>query len=160
ASDPTVGKTLSIVDFVREMHRASNGGDPARATIPPSPELISQYLFLYSVAGDPEDLNSQIDPDHRSAAIRIFLRNDSTEYAEEIIARVQRYVTDRFPRDYTVQYSGITASTAALTEVMVRGKLLNMLQVAGIIVLVAGIVLRSVLGGLLVAAPLAMAVLV
>jgi predicted RND superfamily exporter protein len=53
ASDPAVGKTLSIVDFLREMQRALHGGDPAAAVIPPSPELVSQYLLLYSMAGGP-----------------------------------------------------------------------------------------------------------
>ena len=55
---------------------------------------------------------------------------------------------------------GTSASNAALTQVMVRGKLLNMLQIAAIIVLVSALVLRSLVGGLLVATPLAVAVLV
>jgi predicted RND superfamily exporter protein len=160
AADPAVGKTLSIVDFLKEMHRALNGGDPALAVIPPSADLVGQYLFLYSLSGGPEDLNSQIDPEHRSAAVRVFLRNDSTEYGEHLLARVREHIATTFPPGYTVRYSGTVASTAALTEVMVSGKTLNMLQIAIIIVMVSGLVLRSVIGGFLVATPLAVAVLV
>jgi predicted RND superfamily exporter protein len=105
-------------------------------------------------------LNSQIDPDHRSAAVRTFLHRDSTEYGQRLIARVRDYVAATFPPGYTVRYSGIIASNAALTEVMVRGKILNMLQIAAIIITVAGLMLHSALAGLLIAAPLAMAVLV
>src|SRR6185369_4345832 len=47
----------------------------------------------------------------------------------------------------------------ALTDAMVRGKLLNMMQVAVIIIAISALVLRSFVAGLLVAAPLAMAVL-
>jgi len=159
ASDPAVGKTLSIVDFLREMQRALKGGDPASATVPASPRLVSQLLLLYSMSGDPEDLSSQIDPTHRSAAVRTFLRRDSTEYGERLIARTRNYIAATFPPGYTVRYSGIIASNAALTEVMVHGKILNMVQVAAIIVVVAGLVLRSALAGLLIAAPLAMAVI-
>jgi predicted RND superfamily exporter protein len=43
---------------------------------------------------------------------------------------------------------------------MVRGKIINVLQIAAITIVVAGIVLRSVLGGLLVAVPLAIAVMI
>lgn len=159
-TDPAVGKTLSIVDFLREMHRALHGGDPAWAAIPPSADLVSQYLFLYSMSGGPEDLNSQIDPEHRSAAVRAFLRRDSTNYGEHLIARARDYVARALPPDFTVRTSGTIASNAALTETMVRGKILNMLQIAAIIIVVTSLVLRSPLAGLFVAAPIAMAVLV
>jgi len=157
--DAAVGKTLSIVDYLKEMHRALHGGAAEHAVVPDSADAVSQYLFLYSMAGGPEDLNSQIDPEHRSAAVRVFLRNDSTEYGEALIARVRDHVARNFPSDLAVRYSGTLASDAALAEVMVHGKILNMMQIAAIIIIVAGLVMRSLVAGLLIAAPLAMAVL-
>lgn len=159
-TDPSVGKTLSIVDYLKEMHRAVNGGDASFATLPASADLVSQYLFLYSMSGGPEDLNSQIDLEHRRAAIRVFLRSDSTEHAERLLQRAREEVRTLFPPGYSVRYSGTIASTAALTDTMVHGKILNMLQIGAIILVVSGFVLRSLLGGLLVATPLAVAVLV
>jgi predicted RND superfamily exporter protein len=158
-ADPDVGKTLSIVDYLSEMHRALTGGSAGVVTVPPSAELVSQYLFLYSLSGGPEDLDSQIDSAHRRAAVRAFLRNDSTEYGEHLLARVRDQVARTFPPGFTVHYSGTIASSAALTETMVHGKVLNMAQIGTIIVLVSGLVLRSLVGGLLVATPLALAVL-
>jgi predicted RND superfamily exporter protein len=159
-TDPTVGKTLSIVDYLKEMNRALNGGAPAAAAIPSSSDLVGQYLFLYSMSGGPEDLNSQIDLEHRRAAVRVFLRDDSTERAEHLLTRVRAKVAEIFPPGYTVRYSGTIASTAALTDTMVHGKILNMLQIATIILVVSGLVLRSLMGGILVATPLAVAVLI
>jgi hypothetical protein len=159
-ADPAVGKTISIVDFLREMNRALNDNDPAAATIPSSPDLVGQLLFLYSMSGGPEDLNSQIDPDHRNAVVRAFVRRDSTEYGEGLIRKVRERVATTFPPGYRLRYSGTIASNAALAEMMVHGKIFNMLQIAGIIMLVAGLVLRSAVAGLLIAAPLAMAVIV
>lgn len=159
-TDASVGKTLSIVDYLKEMHRALNGGDPAFTAVPSSADLVGQYLFLYGMSGGPEDLDSQIDSDHRRAAVRVFLRNDSTDYGEHLLARVRDHIAATFPPGLSVRYSGTIASSAALTETMVSGKILNMLQIALIIVLVSGLVLRSLLGGVLVATPLAIAVLV
>ncbi len=159
-TDASVGKTLSIVDYVKEMHRALNGGDANLAVVPPSADLVGQYLFLYAMSGGPEDLNSQIDADHRRAAVRVFLRKDSTDYGEHLLARVRTHIAQTFPPGLNVRYSGTIASSAALTETMVNGKVLNMMQIALIIVLVSGVVLRSLLGGILVATPLAVAVLV
>ncbi|MCC6849960.1 MAG: MMPL family transporter [Deltaproteobacteria bacterium] len=158
--DRDVGKTLSIVDYLSEMHRAMTGAPAGGVTVPPSADLIGQYLFLYSMSGEPEDLNSQIDVEHRRAAVRVFLRNDSTEYGEHLLERVRAEVARTFPPDFTVRYSGTIASSAALTEAMVRGKVLNMAQIGAIIILVSGLVLRSAIGGLMVAMPLALAVLV
>ncbi len=158
--DPTVGKTLSIVDYIQQMNRALNGGDASFATIPATADLVGQYLFLYSMSGNPEDLNSQIDADHQRAAVRVFLRSDSTDHGEHLLALVRSQVAATFPPGLGIRYSGTIASSAALTETMVHGKVLNMAQIAAIIVLISGLVLRSALGGILVATPLAVAVLV
>ncbi len=158
--DPRVGRTTSVADLIAEMNRALQGGALNELRIPSSHDLVTQYFFLYSLSGGPEDLDSQIDQEHRTAPIRTFMKDDSTEYTQALIANVRTFVTKTFPPGYTVTYSGSNASNAALTEVLVRGKLLNMLQISGIITLVSGIMLRSVVGGLLVAAPLLVAVLV
>ncbi len=160
ASDPAVGKTFSVVDLLRGMHRALHDDDPAFDAVPDSAALVSQYLLLYSMSGGPEDLDSHIDAERRSGTVRVFLDDDSTIYGEELLARVRRHVAATFPPGYRVRYSGTVASSAALTEVMVRGKILNMLQIAAIIMIVSGLILRSALAGLLVATPLAMAVLI
>ncbi|PYM03365.1 MAG: hypothetical protein DMD82_17105 [Candidatus Rokuibacteriota bacterium] len=49
---PHVGKTLSIVDFIKRMNRAMHGDDPAYDRIPNNRDLISQYLLLYSMSGE------------------------------------------------------------------------------------------------------------
>src|SRR5690606_30812591 len=60
---------------------------------------------------------------------------------------------------FRYRISGSLASNGALTEVMVEGKLWNVVQILGIAALVASLVLRSLTAGLLVAAPLVVAVM-
>ena len=69
-------------------------------------------------------------------------------------------VARTFPPGYRVRYTGSLASTAAATEVMVHGKIRNILQIALITFCIAALLLRSVTGGLLVATPLALTVAV
>src|SRR6185369_8539291 len=69
-------------------------------------------------------------------------------------------VAKTFPPGYRVRFTGSLASTAAAAEVMVHGKLRNIAQIALITVVIASILLRSLLGGLLVALPLALTVAV
>jgi predicted RND superfamily exporter protein len=155
---PGVGKTLSFVDFIKRMNAAMNGDDPAALELPPRRGLVAQYLLLYSFSGSVEDFDSLIDRSHRICALRIYLKEDSTRFGNALISRVRDRLAGAFPAGIHVEISGSLASSEAMNEVMVRGKMLNIVQVTAIILLIASITLRSLTGGVLVAIPLALAV--
>ena len=46
---PLSAQTTSIVDVVKTIHMAFNGGDSTFYAIPDDEELIAQYIFLYSL---------------------------------------------------------------------------------------------------------------
>ncbi|MGH7896744.1 MAG: efflux RND transporter permease subunit [Candidatus Binatia bacterium] len=156
---PGVGKTLSFVDFLKRMNAAMNGDDAAAFRVPERRGLVAQYLLLYSLSGDVEDFDSLIDPTHRMCAVRVYLKQDSTRFASELIARVRERVAATLPPGYHVEITGSLASSDAMNQVMVEGKLLNIGQVAAIILVVASLALRSLAGGILVATPLTLAVI-
>jgi uncharacterized protein len=157
-SQPGVGKTLSFVDFVKRMNAAMNDDDPRRSVVPASRNLVSQYLLLYSMSGSIEDFDSLVDPPHRMCALRVYLKDDSTRFANQLIERLRERLRS-LPAGVRVEITGSLASSEAMNEVMVSGKMLNILQVTAIILVVASLALRSLTGGILVAVPLALAVL-
>jgi uncharacterized protein len=157
-SQPGVGKALSFVDFVKEMNAAMHDDDPAALRVPASRNLVSQYLLLYTMSSSAEDFDSLIDPAHRVAVLRVYLKEDSTRFAEELIARLQARLPGALPPGIRVEITGSLASSEAMNEVMVHGKILNIVQIAAIILCVASLTLRSLTGGILVAIPLALAV--
>src|SRR5438094_444233 len=158
--EPGVGKALSYVDFVRQMHLALTADRSDHGELPGTRALTAQYLFLYSLSGGSEDFDTLIDPDHRAAKVRLLIHEDSTYFGQRLIAVAQGVVARTFPPGYRVRYTGSLASTAAATEVMVHGKIRNILQIALITFCIAALLLRSVTGGLLVATPLALTVAV
>jgi predicted RND superfamily exporter protein len=131
---------------------------PAKAAanpIPDSANLIAQYLLLYSFAR-PDPLNSFVDTDYRDAVVLSFSRTDAAAVADELFQRTRTFVAERFaglPVSVGVA-GGSLGAQAAMNAVVVREKLINMMQVAGIIFLLSSLVLRSLLGGALVLAPL------
>jgi hypothetical protein len=158
--EPAVGKALSYVDFVHKMHLSMNADRRDAGELPETRNLTAQYLFLYSLSGGSQDFDTFLDPAHRSAKVRLLVHEDSTAYGQRVIAIAQDWVTKTFPPGYRVRYTGTLASSAAATEVMVHGKLRNMLQIALITLVIASLLLRSVLGGVLVALPLTLTALV
>jgi len=153
AEEPGVGRVTSYVDFVRRMHHAMNAGGADAGDLPASRGLVAQYLLL-------NELDTLLDAEHRVGKIRLLVHEDGTAYATALIARAEALARESLPRGVRARFTGSLASTMAATEVMVQGKLRNIVQIGLITVLVSGLLLRSLVAGLLVAVPLALAVIV
>jgi len=154
-----VGKTQSLADFLKKMNRAMHADDPAFERLPESRELAAQYLLLYSMSGDPGDFDTYVDYDYRFAVVWAYLRTDSTAAIERIIGDLRTVIPQQFPPGYKVSIGGGMAQGAALNDVMVRGKLLNIGVIAASIYLISSLVLRSALAGIFVLIPLTLAVI-
>jgi predicted RND superfamily exporter protein len=153
-SQPGVGKTQSIVDLIERMNQAMHGDDAQYHAVPATRELVAQYLFLYSLSGDPQDFDSFVDNDYRRASVWAFLKNDSTTEAAAIAEKAQTLIAEKFPPGITVQMGGSLPQLIALNEVIVNDKFRNMLQMAVVVFVLGAIVFRSLVGGLFVVTPL------
>lgn len=158
-AQPHVGKTLSIVDYLKRMNLALNGDEPQADRLPSSRELISQYLLLYSLSGSPGDFDGVVDHGYRAAKITILLKTGSNAYIKALVDRLEAKARDLFGPHATVTFGGDVTQTIALTDTMVRGKLLNILQISAAVFIVSALAFRSFVAGLLVLLPLAVAVL-
>jgi uncharacterized protein len=157
-SQPDVGKTVSIADFLKRMNQAMNGDEASFYRVPESRELVSQYLLLYSMSGEPGDFDSYVDYGYRTANILAYLHIDSTAGIETLTRAVRAYAEPRFPKNVKVTMGGGIAQAAALNEVLIYNKILNIAQIAGVIFIITSIVFRSLWAGVLVLVPLLMAV--
>lgn len=157
---PYVGKSLSVADFVRRMHQAMNNNNPEFDRIPENGDLISQYLLLYSMSGEPGDFDTYVDNDYRIADLVVYLKTDSTADFLSLLKRFNDFIEPRLPSGVTVNVGGSIPNSAALAEVIVRNKLLNIAQVATVVFVVSSLVFRSVVAAVLVLVPVLLAVFV
>jgi len=153
-SQPDVGKTQSLADLTKRMNQAMHADDPQFYAIPDSRVLIAQYLFLYSLSGDPQDFDSFVDNDYQRASIWAYLKNESTGYADSVAHKAQAVIAKSFPPGTTVQMGGSLPELIALNSVIVRDKFRNMAQMALIVLILGSIIFRSPVGGLFVVTPL------
>jgi len=65
-----IQKTISIVDVVKEIHQALNGGHPSAYTIADDRKLIAQELLLFENSGS-DDLEDIVDSQFRMARITL-----------------------------------------------------------------------------------------
>ena len=164
--EPAVGKTVSLVDFIRQIDRAMNEETPAAGPadtptprpLPDQQDLIAQYLLLYSISGEPGDFDSYVDPAYRNAVITAYLKEESSAYLTGLMGRLRTFVDQTFPPEVDVLIGGSVLSPVALNEVLVGNKLLNMAQIALAVFLVSSLLFRSFVGGAFVLVPLVVAV--
>lgn len=155
--EPSVGKTVSLVDFIQRIDSAMNPGHGDGA-LPDSQDLIAQYLLLYSMSGDPEDFGTYVDYGYRNAIITAYLKEESSIYLSDLERRLRAFATDRFPPGMRISIGGNVMSPVALNEVLVGNKLINIAQIAVSVFVISSLLFRSIIGGLLVLIPLVMAV--
>lgn len=153
-----VGKTISIVDFLKRMNQAINNEDDAYFRIPENRELVSQYLLLYSMASDPTDFDVYVDYNYRTVNVTAFLKNDSSVYLTNLVTNVQAYADSHLSGDLRLMIGGSAAQNAALSEVLVRDKVLNIVLIISVIFVISSLVFRSIFGGILVISPLVITV--
>jgi predicted RND superfamily exporter protein len=151
ASIPEVGRSLSFVDTLKSIHSSLRDPDNGEA-VPSSEEVSAQYLFLYSLSGG-AGLGTILTPDYKIAKLTVLLHNDSTQYAQAVISQALAIATQELPETVHIEVTGTLASNAALTEVMVRGKLRNMAQIVGVTAAIASALFQSLALGLLVVVP-------
>jgi hypothetical protein len=70
--DMYVGKTLSVVDVVKEIHQALNENQSAYHAVPGDPQLVAQELLLFENSGS-DDLENVVDPSFQVARVTMKL---------------------------------------------------------------------------------------
>jgi predicted RND superfamily exporter protein len=148
-----VGKTQSLADLIKRMNQAVHGDDPAYKVIPDDQATIAQYLFLYSLSGDPQDFDSYVNSDYSKTLAWAFVKTDSTAYFKDLVEKVQPLIQKEFPSTVTVRVGGNLAELAAINDAIINEKIANTIQMAAVILILTSLILRSVVGGLFVVVP-------
>jgi len=155
-----VGKVVSIVDLLRQMSVVI---DPASGgKLPDTTQGVAQYLLLYAMGGEEEDLAHFVDHDFQHAVITAYLKTDDFRAMKAMADAAQAEADRLFPQPGPVsaRVGGGVTNAIALNETMVHGKTVNLIQISIFVLVIASILLRSLAGGLLVLLPLATAALV
>ena len=159
----TVTSTYSITDIIKKMHFAFNNGNYDSLKIPEDRELITQYMFLYSLTGDDDDFNLILDDPDEPSYTQVFIRIGEV-HTEELMALVddtEDYVHAHYYDDRPIKpmLSGPAALLGAVSHLVVRGQIISLAYASIIIFVIMSFVFRSLIGGILATLPMALSVL-
>jgi len=88
---PVVGKTTSVVDYIKRINKALHNDDPRYDTIPETKEIVGQYLFLFSMSAKPSDLDNVVDYPFRRANIWVQLKTWDAQAMKDVIKAIDDY---------------------------------------------------------------------
>jgi len=174
AAGGLVGKSTSVADIVKTVHRDMFEGDAAQYRIPDSRRAISNVLFQFQSGHRPHDLFHMVTPDYKRCAIWVQLKTGDNRDMAQVVRAVEaffensdepapmpiRYRADPAPDDSESPHEqragwfGLTYINVVWQNKMVTGMMMSFLGSFLVVFLMMIVLYRSALWGLLSMIPL------
>lgn len=135
-----VDKTLSFVDFIKNMNHSFHNERPEFYRIPDSADLISQYLLLY----DHNDLMNFINDSFDHARMSIRISKHSTRDQAVIIQKIHAFVETMDARGMDIRVSGQVLQEVNIIHALVKGQIYSLGTSVSLVLLIMFFTLRSV----------------
>ncbi len=157
---PAVQGSTSVVDYIKQMHKAVNENQDEFYSIPDDEFLIAQLFLLYSASGDPDDFEEEIDTDYSLANVRFNLNVADYQLLTEIVPAIESYVENEFNNDeIQAHLSGRVIVNHAWLKTIGDNHVKSLLLSLVFVWIAAAVVFRSVLAGALSLIPVVMSLL-
>lgn len=157
----SVGGSLSVVDFLKNMNQTLHEGNPEYKVLPNSRISIGQYLYLYFLSPNPDLLDEVIDYDYQRANLVFAIKTDHTRELQEIIDEVKQFINDNFDSsdNLEINLAGSANNSALWTGFLFKGILTGLIFSKLMIFFMMSIQYRSFIGGLIGILPISITTL-
>jgi predicted RND superfamily exporter protein len=149
-----VGNSFGLTDFLRRMNKVMHADDEAYNTIPETNEMVAQYLLLYEMSGDPDDLNKVVDYDYAKANVTFQLKSDNTKAINSTLAIINSYSADFANHGIDINYAGSGYNGLVFTDLILEGQIKSLVLSLIIIVILLSFMFKSIKVGFIGAVPI------
>ena len=151
-----VGRSLSLVEYVKGMNMVMFGGDRKEFRIPDEDKTISEYVFLYSLTGFPGDFDPVVNPNYQYANIKVDLKDHKAATINEVIKSTDEWIKQNHAsKDVDFYYAGGNIGmTAAVNQILAPMLTANSLSVTFLVFLCLVFAYGSLVSGYLLILPL------
>ncbi len=152
-----IGKSNSIADIVKTVHRDLLSGEEKDFRIPENKRMVAETLIQFQNSHRPYDLWHFVTPDYRTASIWVQLRSGDNVDMSRVAKRVAQYMEKNPPPEglgAQPHWFGLTYINVVWQENMVKGMLEAFAGSFLVVLLLMIILFRSALWGLLSMIPL------
>ncbi len=154
-----IGKTSSVADIVKRVNYVLHNEDGAFDIVPHTQDEIGQYLFLFSMTGDPNDLDNFLDYNSQKANIWVQMKGGENVQMHQVETSVKNFMQASPPKGVTIKWSGLTYINMIWQNLMVWGMLKAVLGSFWVVFLLMAIEFRSIRIGFISMLPLTLAII-
>jgi predicted RND superfamily exporter protein len=155
-----VGNTFSLADYINRMNKVMNADKEEFNTIPDSKDMIAQYLLLYEMSGDPENLNKVVDYDYEKANITFQLKSDNSKAMDATLAIIKTYENDFKKMGIDMNYAGSGYKGLIFTDLILEGQVRSLILSLIIIVVLLSVMFKKLSIGLIGSVPIIITALI
>jgi predicted RND superfamily exporter protein len=155
-----VGNTFSLADYINRMNKVMNADKEEFNTIPDSQDMIAQYLLLYEMSGDPENLNKVVDYDYEKANITFQLKSDNSKAMNSALAIIHNYEDDFKKMGISMNYAGSGYKGLVFTDLILEGQIMSLILSLIIIIVLISMMFKKIKIGLIASVPIILTALI
>ncbi len=150
-----VGKSNSIADLIKTVHRELLGGDEKEFRIPDTSRAVAQCLLTFESSHRPQDIYHFVTPDYKSTSIWVQLKSGDNQDMNKVVNHIEQFVNNNPPPiPIRANWFGLTYINVVWQKKMVIGMLESFLGSFLVVLAMMIILFRSGLWGLLSMIPL------
>ena len=149
-----VGNSFSLADYLKRMNKVMHADSEKYNTIPESKELIAQYLLLYEMSGDPDNLWKVVDYNYQKANVTFQLKSDNSKAIKSAIAAIEKHIPEFKDKNVELKYAGSGYKELVFTDLILQGQILSLLMSLIIIIVLLSIMFKNLVVGLIGSVPI------
>ncbi|MFW6103592.1 MAG: efflux RND transporter permease subunit [Bacteroidota bacterium] len=153
------GNSFSLADYIKRMNKVMHADQEEYNKIPDSQNLIAQYLLLYEMSGDPDNLWKEVTYDYNQANLKYQLKEDDSKSLKAAISEIEAFEDDFHELGIEINYAGSGYKALVFTDLILEGQIKSLIISIILIVILLTFMFRQVSIGLIGAVPISITAL-
>lgn len=150
-----VGNSFSLSDYLERMNKVMHADNEAYDRIPDSQDLNAQYLLLYEMSGDPDNLWKVVNYDYNSANLTLQIKKDDTKTLNAALDAVKKYEQKFNKLGVDINFAGSGYTSLVFTDLILEGQVKSLILSLILIIILLSLMFRQVSIGFIGAVPIA-----
>ncbi len=145
---PVVGSSFGLTDYLKRMNKVMHADDEKFNTIPSSSDLVAQYLLLYEMSGDPENLWQVTDYDYSKLNVTFQLKSDDSKSINQALDHIEQYRERFAENNVEMNFAGSGYKALVFTDLILEGQVASLIMSLIIVVVLLSIMFKSIMAGI------------
>jgi len=149
-----VGNSFTLTDYIKRMNMVMNADDLAFDVIPETKEMVAQYILLYEMSGDPENLNKVTDYNYTKLNVTFQLKSDNSKAINSALAVIGTYEDDFQASGVAINYAGSGYKGLVFTDLILEGQIKSLVMSLLIVIVLLSLMFKNIKVGLIGVVPI------